>query len=126
MVQTAPYPLVYTAHAAAWCRHHPADRRIGEREGLSAFGRVPMGKFALRGLAQSMARELAPKGIHVAHFVIDGGVRNVARDRIEGANASPDSYLDPDAIAESYMHVVKQPRSAWTWEVELRPWVERF
>jgi NAD(P)-dependent dehydrogenase (short-subunit alcohol dehydrogenase family) len=85
-----------------------------------------MGKFALRGLAQSMARELAPKGIHVAHFVIDGGVRNAARGRLEGANASPDSYLDPDAIAESYMHVVNQPRSAWTWEVELRPWVERF
>ena len=85
-----------------------------------------MGKFALRGLAQSMARELAPKGIHVAHFVIDGGVRNAARGRVEGANVSPDSYLDPDAIAESYMHVVKQPRSAWTWEVELRPWVERF
>jgi NAD(P)-dependent dehydrogenase (short-subunit alcohol dehydrogenase family) len=85
-----------------------------------------MGKFALRGLAQSMARELAPKGIHVAHFVIDGGVRNAARGRVEGGNASPDSYLDPDAIAESYMHVVNQPRSAWTWEVELRPWVERF
>ena len=85
-----------------------------------------MGKFALRGLAQSMARELAPKGIHVAHFVIDGGVRNAEKGRVEGANASPDSYLDPDAIAESYLHVVKQPRSAWTWEVELRPWVERF
>ena len=85
-----------------------------------------MGKFALRGLAQSMARELAPKGIHVAHFVIDGGVRNAEKGRVEGANASPDSYLDPDAIAESYMHVVTQPRSAWTWEVELRPWVERF
>jgi NAD(P)-dependent dehydrogenase (short-subunit alcohol dehydrogenase family) len=85
-----------------------------------------MGKFALRGLAQSMARELAPKGIHVAHFVIDGGVRNAARGRIEGADGSADSYLDPDAIAESYMHIVKQPRSAWTWEVELRPWVERF
>ncbi|MBS0240794.1 MAG: SDR family NAD(P)-dependent oxidoreductase [Proteobacteria bacterium] len=85
-----------------------------------------MGKFALRGLAQSMARELAPKGIHVAHFVIDGGVRNAARGRVEGANASPDSYLDPDAIAASYVHVIDQPRSAWTWEVELRPWVERF
>lgn len=85
-----------------------------------------MGKFALRGLAQSMARELAPKGIHVAHFVIDGGVRNAARGRVEDANASPDSYLDPDAIAASYMHVLKQPRSAWTWELELRPWVERF
>ncbi len=85
-----------------------------------------MGKFALRGLAQSMARELAPKGIHVAHFVIDGGVRNAEKGRVEGGNASPDSYLDPDAIAESYFHVAKQPRSAWTWEVELRPWVERF
>jgi NAD(P)-dependent dehydrogenase (short-subunit alcohol dehydrogenase family) len=85
-----------------------------------------MGKFALRGLAQSMARELAPKGIHVAHFVIDGGVRSAGRGRIEGPEATPDSYLDPDAIAQSYMHVVDQPRSAWTWEVELRPWVERF
>jgi NAD(P)-dependent dehydrogenase (short-subunit alcohol dehydrogenase family) len=85
-----------------------------------------MGKFALRGLAQSMARELAPKGIHVAHFVIDGGVRNTQKGRVEGANMSVDSYLDPDAIAGSYLHVVQQPRSAWTWEVELRPWVERF
>ena len=85
-----------------------------------------MGKFALRGLAQSMARELAPKGIHVAHFVIDGGVRNAEKGRVEGANMSADSYLDPDAIAESYLHVVQQPRSAWTWEVELRPWIERF
>jgi NAD(P)-dependent dehydrogenase (short-subunit alcohol dehydrogenase family) len=85
-----------------------------------------MGKFALRGLAQSMARELAPKGIHVAHFVIDGGVRNAEKGRVEGANRAADSYLDPDAIAQSYLHVVQQPRSAWTWEVELRPWVERF
>jgi len=85
-----------------------------------------MGKFALRGLAQSMARELGPKGIHVAHFVIDGEVRNAERGRVEGPNMSADSYLDPDAIAQSYMHVVRQPRSAWTWEMELRPWVEKF
>ena len=85
-----------------------------------------MGKFALRGLAQSMARELAPKGIHVAHFVIDGGVRNVEKGRVEAGNMAADSYLDPEAIAESYLHVVQQARSAWTWEVELRPWVERF
>jgi len=85
-----------------------------------------MGKFALRGLAQSMARELAPKGIHVAHFVIDGGVRNAEKGRVEGANMAADSYLDPEAIAQSYLHVVKQPRSAWTWEVELRPWIEKF
>jgi len=82
-----------------------------------------MGKFALRGLAQSMARELAPQGIHVAHFVIDGGIRNTGRSEPPD---KPDSMLDPDAIAASYWHVVQQPRSAWTWEVELRPWVERF
>ncbi|MGE0424285.1 MAG: SDR family NAD(P)-dependent oxidoreductase [Reyranellaceae bacterium] len=82
-----------------------------------------MGKFALRGLAQSMARELAPKGIHVAHFVIDGGIRSATR--ADPAN-NPDSLLDPDAIAASYLHVLQQPRSAWTWEVELRPWVENF
>jgi NAD(P)-dependent dehydrogenase (short-subunit alcohol dehydrogenase family) len=85
-----------------------------------------MGKFALRGLAQSMARELAPMGIHVAHFVIDGGVRNAEKGRVEGPNMAADAYLDPDAIAQSYMHVVQQPRSAWTWEIELRPWVEKF
>lgn len=82
-----------------------------------------MGKFALRGLAQSLARELAPKGVHVAHFVIDGGIRSGARS---DPNDNPDSTLDPDAIAETYWHVATQPRSAWTWEVELRPWVERF
>jgi NADP-dependent 3-hydroxy acid dehydrogenase YdfG len=85
-----------------------------------------MGKFALRGLAQSMARELAPKGIHVAHFVIDGVVRNAEKGRVEGGDVAADSLLDPEAIAQSYLHVVQQPRSAWTWEVELRPWVERF
>jgi NAD(P)-dependent dehydrogenase (short-subunit alcohol dehydrogenase family) len=75
-----------------------------------------MGKFALRGLAQSMARELSPKGIHVAHFVIDGGI-----GKDEG-----ESKLDPDEIARNYLHVYRQKRSAWTSEVELRPWVERF
>ena len=82
-----------------------------------------MGKFALRGLAQSIARELAPKNIHVAHFVIDGAIRNPGRE--EPADR-PDSMLDPDAIAETYLAILKQPRSAWTWEVELRPWVENF
>ncbi len=85
-----------------------------------------MGKFALRGLAQSMARELAPKGIHVAHFIIDGAVRSPARGRAERAGETPDTFLDPDAIAQSYMHVLKQPRTAWTWELELRPWTEKF
>lgn len=86
----------------------------------SAFA---MGKFALRGLAQSLARELAPKGVHVAHFVIDGGIRSATR---QDADDAPDSLLDPDAIAETYWQIAMQPRSAWTWEVELRPWVERF
>ncbi len=82
-----------------------------------------MGKFALRGLAQSMARELAPQGIHVAHFVIDGAIRNPGR--VEPAD-KPDSMLDPDAIAANYLHVLRQPRSTWTWEMELRPWTEKF
>ena len=93
-----------------------------------------MGKFALRGLAQSMARELSPQGIHVAHFVIDGGIRSARRaepgHRSGGARAEPaerpDSMLDPDAIALSYWNVLQQPRSAWSWELELRPWVEKF
>jgi NAD(P)-dependent dehydrogenase (short-subunit alcohol dehydrogenase family) len=86
----------------------------------SAFA---MGKFALRGLAQSTARELGPKGIHVAHFVIDGGVRSAGRpDPAE----RPDSTLDPDGIAQTYLEVLRQPRSAWSLEVEMRPWVETF
>jgi NAD(P)-dependent dehydrogenase (short-subunit alcohol dehydrogenase family) len=82
-----------------------------------------MGKFALRGLAQSVARELGPKGIHVAHFVIDGGVRSARR--LDPENR-PDSTLDPDGIAQTYLGVLRQPRSAWSLEVELRPWVETF
>ena len=89
-------------------------------KGYAESAPFAMGKFALRGLAQSMARELAPKGIHVAHFVIDGAIR--PRGRID----PNDSMLDPDAIAQTYLNVLRQPRSAWTWEVELRPWVERF
>ena len=92
-------------------------------KGYAQSAPFAMGKFALRGLAQSMARELAPQGIHVAHFVIDGAIRNPGRTE---APDKPDSMLDPDAIAESYLHVLRQPRSAWTWEIELRPWVERF
>ena len=85
-----------------------------------------MGKFALRGLASALARELAPQGVHVAHFVIDGGVLNPVKGRVPGPDDPEDRYLDPDAIADAYMHIVNQPRSAWTWEIELRPWVEKF
>jgi NAD(P)-dependent dehydrogenase (short-subunit alcohol dehydrogenase family) len=92
-------------------------------KGFAHSAAFAMGKFALRGLAQSAARELGPKGIHVAHFVIDGGVRSARR---ADPPDNPDSTLDPDAIAHSYIEVLRQPRSAWSLEVELRPWVERF
>ena len=92
-------------------------------KGYAQSAPFAMGKFALRGLAQSMARELAPRGIHVAHFVIDGGIRS---ERRPPQADKPDALLDPDAIAQTYLHVLQQPRGAWTWEVELRPWVENF
>ncbi len=92
-------------------------------KGYAQSAPFAMGKFALRGLAQSMARELQPQGIHVAHFVIDGAIRNPGRTEPPDR---PDSMLDPDAIAATYLAVLKQPRSAWTSEVELRPWVEKF
>jgi NAD(P)-dependent dehydrogenase (short-subunit alcohol dehydrogenase family) len=92
-------------------------------KGFALSAPFAMGKFGLRGLAQSMARELAPKNIHVAHFVIDGGIASAMR---KPDPAKPDAMLDPDAIAASYLSIHKQHRSAWTWEVELRPWVETF
>jgi NAD(P)-dependent dehydrogenase (short-subunit alcohol dehydrogenase family) len=92
-------------------------------KGYAQSAPFAMAKFALRGLAQSMARELSPQGIHVAHFVIDGGIASARR---AAAADKPDSLLDPDAIAASYLHVLQQPRSAWTQELELRPFVEKF
>ena len=92
-------------------------------KGYAQSAPFAMGKFALRGLAQSMARELAPKGIHVGHFVIDGGIRQPGEARAE---RGADGFLDPDAIAQTYLQIHDQPRSAWTWEVELRPWTETF
>jgi NAD(P)-dependent dehydrogenase (short-subunit alcohol dehydrogenase family) len=85
-------------------------------KGYAESAPFAMGKFALRGLAQSMARELQPKGIHVAHFVIDGAI----------GKDSNQAKLDPDEIARNYLHIYRQHRSTWSWEVELRPWVERF
>ena len=82
-----------------------------------------MGKFALRGLAQSMARELHPQGIHVAHVVIDGGIKSERRQEPPGKTAS---LLDPNSIAATYLHLIHQPHSAWSWEIEVRPWVEQF
>jgi NAD(P)-dependent dehydrogenase (short-subunit alcohol dehydrogenase family) len=92
-------------------------------KGYARSASFAMGKFALRGLAQSMARELQPQGVRVLHLVIDGAIRNPGRT--EPADR-PDSMLDPDAIAATYLDLLRQPRSAWTWEVELRPWAETF
>ncbi|MEL6946571.1 MAG: SDR family NAD(P)-dependent oxidoreductase [Pseudomonadota bacterium] len=101
----------------------------GASAGVKGFPRsstFAMGKFALRGLAQSIARELHPQGVHIGHFVIDGGIRNPKRPERVDAPDAPDSMLDPEAIADSYLHFIDQPRSSWAWEIELRPWVERF
>jgi NADP-dependent 3-hydroxy acid dehydrogenase YdfG len=90
-------------------------------KGYAQSAPFAMGKFALRGLVQSIARELAPQNIHVAHVVIDGAVRGSGYPE-----TTPDSQLDPDAIAQSMWHLVQQPRTAWSWEIEVRPWVEKF
>jgi NAD(P)-dependent dehydrogenase (short-subunit alcohol dehydrogenase family) len=97
----------------------------GASAGVKGYARsapFAMGKFALRGLAQSMARELHPQGIHVGHVVVDGGIRSARRPDPDGRDAT----LDPDSIAESYLHLIRQPRDAWSWEIEVRPWVETF
>jgi len=97
-------------------------------KGFPNFAPFAMGKFALRGLAQSLARELGPENIHVAHFIIDGGIASPGRDLTSDAAStnSNDAELEPDAIAQTYMAVLNQHRSAWTHEIDLRPWVENF
>lgn len=98
----------------------------GASAGVKGFAQsapFAMGKFAQRGLAQSMARELHPKGIHVVWVNIDGAIRNPGRE--EPAD-QPDSMLDPDAIAKAYLDLINQDRSAWSDELTLRPWVETF
>ncbi|MCC0043414.1 MAG: SDR family NAD(P)-dependent oxidoreductase [Brucellaceae bacterium] len=132
-VQTA---LQVTAFGAFLIAQQAAKRMLDKGRGTILFtgasagvkgypqsASFAMGKFALRGLAQSMARELHPKGIHIGHVVIDGGIRNPGRT--EPADR-PDSMLDPDAIADTYLQLIDQDRSAWSWEIELRPWVENF
>lgn len=101
-------------------------------KGFPQFASFAMGKFALRGLAQSLARELGPDNIHVAHFIIDGGIASPGRD-LDDTDASThvstnanDDQLEPDSIAQTYMAVLNQHRSAWTHEIDLRPWVENF
>jgi NAD(P)-dependent dehydrogenase (short-subunit alcohol dehydrogenase family) len=107
-------------------KHHGAILFTGASASLKGFAQsapFAMGKFALRGLAQSLARELAPQGIHVAHIIIDGAIRPPDCPQ---PKTRPDSMLEPDAIAETYLSILEQPRSAWTFEIELRPWVETF
>ncbi len=128
--------LAVTAYGAFLVAREAARRMLPKRRGAILFtgasagvkgypqsAPFAMGKFALRGLAQSMARELHPQGIHVAHVVIDGGIKSARRPEPDD---KPSSLLDPDAIAATYLHLIHQPHSAWSWEIELRPWVERF
>lgn len=127
--------LSVTAYGAFLVGQQAARRQLPGRQGAILFtgasagvkgypqsAAFAMGKFALRGLAQSMARELAPQGIHVGHIVIDGAIRPAG----ETADGGKDDRLDPDAIALTYLHLLAQPRNAWTWEIEVRPWVEKF
>jgi NAD(P)-dependent dehydrogenase (short-subunit alcohol dehydrogenase family) len=93
--------------------------------GGAMFHNLAVGKFGLRALAQSMARELQPRAIHVAHVIIDGQIKG-ERSGYRADERGPDALLEPDAIAETYYQLHAQPRSAWTLEVDLRPWVEKF
>ena len=125
--------MLVTSYGAFLMAHHAAKRMIPRGQGAMLFtgasagvkgfansSTFAIGKFGLRGLCQSLARELHPQGIHVGHFVIDGGISKTPQDNADARQ------LDPDAIADSYLHVLDQPRSAWSWEIELRPWVETF
>ncbi len=105
---------------------HGAMLFTGASAGVKGYPRsapFAMGKFALRGLCQSLARELSPQNIHIAHFVIDGSILNKERG---APYDDPKTSLDPDEIAGTYLYIARQDRSAWTWEVELRPSVESF
>ena len=93
----------------------------GATAGVKGFANssvFAMGKFGLRGLAQSLARELHPQNIHIGHFVIDGGIGFGAHGDYE--------MINPDEIAKTYLNIYQQDKSAWTWEVELRTWKEKF
>src|SRR3984957_19386551 len=118
VAQEAAKRMVPKAHGAIFLTGASAGVK-----GYPQSAPFAMGKFALRGMAQSMARELSPQGIHVIHVVVDGGIRSARR--VEALD-KPDSMLDPDAIAQSYLNLLRQNRSAWSWEIEVRPWVEKF
>lgn len=130
--------LMITAYGAFLVAQAAAKRMLGRGRGSLFFtgasastkgyaesAPFAMGKFALRGLAQSLARELGPKNIHVAHFVIDGGILRPDGDARAPARGA-DGMLEPDAIAETYLAVYRQHRSAWSFEIDVRPWAEKF
>nr|WP_319383335.1 SDR family NAD(P)-dependent oxidoreductase [uncultured Roseibium sp.] len=128
--------LDVTAWGAFLVAHEAAKRMVPNKAGTMLFtgasagikgfpqsAAFAMGKFALRGLCQSLARELHPKNIHVVHFVIDGAIHSAGR----GAPYNdPEKTLNPDEIARTYLDMTRQHRSIWTNEIELRPHVERF
>ena len=131
--------LRITAFGAFLMAHHATKRMLAQAHGVLLFtgasagvkgfansAPFAMGKFALRGLCQSLARELHPKGIHVGHVVIDGVIASAPKQDSENMQSGTDSKLCPDALAESYRHLIEQHRSTWAWEVELRPWTESF
>jgi len=131
--------LMITAYGAFLVAQEAAKRMVSDGHGAILFtgasasvkgyaqsAPFAMGKFALRGLAQSMARELHPQGVHIGHFVIDGGIRSQQRPERVDEPGNPDSMLDPVGIAEAYWNFLQQDRSIWSWEIELRPWVEKF
>ncbi len=93
--------------------------------GGAGYANLSSPKFALRSLSQTMARELGPENIHVAHVIIDGQIRSERSAPLE-KNRGPDSLLDPDHVAQNYLHLARQPRTAWTQELDLRPWSEKF
>ena len=132
--------LKVTAYGAFLMAHHAAKIMLGHGEGGALFftgatagvkgfansAPFSMGKFAVRGLCQSLARELHPKGIHIGYFVIDGGINGTPQSDFRVEGEVPDSMLDPDEIAKVYAQFADQHRSTWSWEIEIRPWVESF
>ena len=131
--------LDVTAFGAFLMAHHAARRMLANGRGTMLFtgasagvkgypnsAPFAMGKFALRGLCQSLARELHPRGVHVGHVVIDGGIAGTRQWGRSNVAEGEDDLLDPDALAQTYLHLLDQHRSAWTWEVEARPWIETF
>jgi NAD(P)-dependent dehydrogenase (short-subunit alcohol dehydrogenase family) len=118
VVQQAAQRMLQKGHGAILLTGASASTK-----GFPLSSAFAMGKFGLRGMAQSAARELGPKGIHVAHFVVDGGVRSEKRP---DPGSAPDSTLSPAGVAQAYMDVLHQPRDAWSFEVDLRPFAESF